>query len=206
MPQRTVIGLTGGIGSGKTTVAKIFGDLGVHWVDADDVARQVVEPGTAALDAIAEHFGPSALTAEGTLNRAWLRQQVFNAPEQREWLERLLHPLIRESLVCQLKPGDGYALPYVILVSPLLLETDQHKMVHRILVVDAPEEVQIERTMARDQNTREQVENILAAQMSREERRSQAHAIIDTNTSFHDVERQVCELHNRFLVEFGQGV
>jgi len=196
-----IVGLTGGIGSGKSTVVRLFGDLGVHWVDADDVAREVVEPGMPALVAIAEHFGEGVLMADGSLNRAALRQKVFAEPDERIWLERLLHPVIREELVRQLQPED-YPLPYVLLVSPLLLETDQRGLAAKIIVVDVPESVQIERTMARDDNSREQVERIMAAQMAREDRRSQADAIIDNNRPLNEVERQVCELHNRFLFEF----
>ncbi|AMQ88034.1 MULTISPECIES: dephospho-CoA kinase [Marinobacter] len=198
-----IVGLTGGIGSGKSTVVRIFGDLGVHWVDADDVAREVVEPGTAGLAAIAEHFGREILQADGALDRAALRQRVFENPEERHWLERLLHPVIREELVRQLQSPDApYSQPYVLLVSPLLLETDQHELVDRIVVVDVPEDIQIERTMARDDNSQAQVERIMAAQMARDERRSRADAVIDNNRPLQDVERQVCELHNRFLFEF----
>jgi dephospho-CoA kinase len=198
-----IVGLTGGIGSGKSTVVRIFGDLGVHWVDADDVAREVVEPGTAGLAAIAERFGRDILQADGALDRAALRQRVFENPEERNWLERLLHPVIREELVRQLKsPEVPNSQPYALLVSPLLLETDQHELVDRVVVVDVPEHIQIERTMARDDNSRVQVERIMAAQMARDERRSRADAVIDNNRPLQDVERQVCELHNRFLFEF----
>ncbi len=196
-----IVGLTGGIGSGKSTVVRLFGDLGVHWVDADDIAREVVEPGTPALEAIAGHFGDEVLLPDGSLNRPWLRQRVFSDPDERVWLEGLLHPVIREEMVRQLQP-EHYPLPYVLLVSPLLLETDQRNLAHKIVVVDVPESVQVERTMARDANSREQIERIMAAQMAREERRSQADAIIDNNGPLDDVERQVCELHNRFLFEF----
>lgn len=196
-----IVGLTGGIGSGKSTVVRVFGDLGVHWVDADDVAREVVEPGMPALATIAEHFGEEVLMEDGSLNRAALRQKVFAEPDERIWLERLLHPVIREELVRQLQPED-YPLPYVLLVSPLLLETDQRGLAAKIIVVDVPESVQIERTMARDDNSREQVERIMAAQMAREDRHSQADAVIDNNRPLNEVERQVCELHNRFLFEF----
>ncbi|MGO1501773.1 MAG: dephospho-CoA kinase, partial [Marinobacter sp.] len=175
-----IIGLTGGIGSGKSTVARQFGSLGVHWVDADDVAREVVEPGMPALVAIADHFGEDILTDDGALNRASLRQIVFEQPGQREWLEGLLHPIIREELTRQLHPGD-YALPYVLLVSPLLLETDQHQLAERVVVVDVPVDVQIERTMARDTNSRDQVERIISAQMPREQRVARADTVIDNS-------------------------
>ncbi|MBQ0746684.1 MAG: dephospho-CoA kinase [Marinobacter sp.] len=197
-----IIGLTGGIGSGKSTVARQFGALGVHWVDADDVAREVVEPGMPALSAITDHFGQDILTVDGALNRARLRQIVFEQPEQRAWLESLLHPIIREELIRQLHPTD-YTLPYVLLVSPLLLETDQNELVEKVLVVDVPVDVQIERTMARDTNSREQVERIIAAQMPREQRISKADAVIDNNQPTEKVAAEVRALHERFMVDFG---
>lgn len=204
MSRYSVIGLTGGIGSGKSTVARMFGALGVHWVDADDVARQVVEPGTQALRAIADHFGESILQDNGELDRAALRQKVFENPEQRRWLEGLLHPIIRQELIRQLSPED-YNLPYVMLVSPLLLETNQHELVERIVVVDVPEETQIDRTMVRDGNSREQVERILAAQMPRAARREKADAIINNAQPLERVEASVHALHQRFLADFSQG-
>lgn len=197
-----IVGLTGGIGSGKSTVARLFGELGVHWVDADDVAREVVEPGTPALERIAKHFGEQILTSEGALDRAQLRGIVFQQPEERAWLESLLHPIIRDELIRQLNP-ENYQLPYVLLVSPLLLETDQHELVDRIFVIDVPKDVQLERTMARDTNSREQVERIIAAQMSREDRLARADEVIDNDRPLDDVTRQVRELHERLLVDFG---
>lgn len=198
-----VVGLTGGIGSGKSTVARLFGALGVHWVDADDVAREVVEPGTPALEKIAEHFGQEILLPDGSLDRAALRRIVFDAPEDRTWLEGLLHPVIREELMRQLRPVN-YSLPYVLLVSPLLLETDQHELVEKIVVVDVPLEVQIQRTMARDTNDREQVERIIAAQMPREQRLRKADDVVDNNLAMMDVEHQVEQLHQTFLAAFGR--
>jgi len=198
-----VVGLTGGIGSGKSTVARLFGARGVHWVDADDVAREVVEPGTPALERIAEHFGPKILLPDGGLDRAALRRIVFDAPEERAWLEGLLHPVIREELMRQLRPVN-YSLPYVLLVSPLLLETDQHELVEKVVVVDVPVDVQIQRTMARDTNDREQVERIIAAQMPREQRLQKADDVVDNNLAMMDVERQVEQLHQTFLAAFGR--
>lgn len=197
-----VVGLTGGIGSGKSTVVRMFGDQGVHWVDADDVAREVVEPGTPALEEIARHFGQDILQEDGSLNRAALRDVVFRDPAQRKWLESLLHPIIREELIRQLHPAD-YTLPYVLLVSPLLLETDQHSLADRVVVVDVPVETQIERTMARDDNARDQVERIIAAQMPREERLQRADHVVDNSRRKDDVARQVRELHAQLVQTLG---
>lgn len=202
MTQATIIGLTGGIGSGKTTVAKLFGELGVHWVDADVVAREVVEPGMPALDRIRDHFGEAILTDEGRLDRAALRRIVFEDPAQREWLESLLHPIIRDEMVRQLEPSD-YRLPYTLLVSPLLLETDQHTLTREIVVVDVPVEVQIERTMARDENPRDQVARIIAAQMPREQRLERADHVIDNDQPLDQVKAEVQKLHDRFLERYG---
>ncbi|SES97657.1 MULTISPECIES: dephospho-CoA kinase [Marinobacter] len=198
MGKPAVIGLTGGIGSGKSTVAKMFGALGVHWVDADIVAREVVEPGSPALARIAEHFGDHILQPDGNLDRAALRTIVFRDANEREWLEALLHPTIRDELARQLQP-DHYDLPYVLLVSPLLLETDQHTLATSAIVVDVPVETQIDRTMSRDDNDREQVERIIAAQMPREHRLSRADYVIRNDQPLAEVEKQVQELHKQLL-------
>lgn len=203
MGNPVVIGLTGGIGSGKSTVARMFGDLGVHWVDADIVAREVVEPGTPALARIAEHFGDDILQADGTLDRAALRTVVFRDANEREWLEALLHPTIRDELARQLRPVN-YDLPYVLLVSPLLLETDQHTLAARAIVVDVPEETQIERTMDRDDNDRDQVERIIAAQMPRKHRLSRGDFVIDNSQPLAQVQAQVETLHQQ-LLELSRG-
>jgi dephospho-CoA kinase len=196
-----VVGLTGGIGSGKSTVVRQFGEHGVHWVDADDVARDVVEPGTPALAAISEHFGPQILLEDGSLNRAELRKLIFQHENERKWLERLLHPLIREAIISRLHPRD-YELPYTLLVSPLLLETDQHQLVDRIVVVDVPVEVQIERTVSRDNNTAEQVRRIIDAQMPREKRLEKADHVIDNAAGTDQTKARVASLHARFMDEF----
>lgn len=198
MANPAVIGLTGGIGSGKSTVAKMFGDLGVHWVDADIVAREVVEPGTPALAEIAGHFGEQILQPDGTLDRAALRTIVFQDEDEREWLEGLLHPTIRNELARQLQPVN-YDLPYVLLVSPLLLETDQHTLVRKAIVVDVPEEIQIERTMARDRNDREQVERIMAAQMPRKHRLERGDFVIHNDRPLDQVQAEVEILHQQLL-------
>lgn len=191
-----ILGLTGGIGSGKSAAAKCFVDLGVHLVDADNAARWVVEPGRPALAQIAEHFGPSVLQADGTLNRSALRELIFKDPQQRVWLESLLHPLIREEIRQYLARAES---AYAILVSPLLLETSQHQMVQRVLVIDVPESVQIERTVLRDKTNEEQVRAILKAQASREERLSRADDVIVNDRDPAWLKSEVERLHHFYL-------
>ncbi|MGE6384707.1 dephospho-CoA kinase [Pseudomonas sp. NPDC078416] len=191
-----ILGLTGGIGSGKSAAAQCFVDLGVHLVDADHAARWVVEPGRPALAQIAEHFGASVLQADGTLNRSALRELIFKDPQQRVWLESLLHPLIREEIRQYLARAES---AYAILVSPLLLETSQHQMVQRVLVIDVPESVQIERTVLRDKTNEEQVRAILKAQASRDERLSRADDVIVNDRDPAWLKSEVERLHHFYL-------
>jgi dephospho-CoA kinase len=194
--QPWILGLTGGIGSGKSAAAQCFVDLGIHLVDADNAARWVVEPGRPALSQIAEHFGAGVLQADGTLDRAALRELIFKDPQQRVWLEGLLHPLIREEIKQYLARAQS---PYAILVSPLLLETSQHQMVQRILVIDVPEAVQIERTVLRDKTNEAQVRAILKAQASREERLRRADDVIINDRDPAWLKSEVERLHHFYL-------
>jgi len=191
-----ILGLTGGIGSGKSAAAQCFVDLGVHLVDADQAARWVVEPGRPALAQIAEHFGVGVLQADGTLNRAALRELIFKDPQQRVWVEGLLHPLIRDEIRQYLARAES---PYAILVSPLLLETTQHQMVQRILVIDVPEALQIERTVLRDKTNEEQVRAILKVQATREERLSRADDVIVNDRDPAWLKSEVERLHHFYL-------
>ena len=191
-----VIGITGGIGSGKSAVTRMFEAKGITVVDADLAARVVVEPGRPALAAIAEHFGEDILLADGSLDRAALRQKVFADAAERSWLEQLTHPLIGEEIVDQLQAA---ASPYAILATPLLLETSQRELVDLIAVVDVPEAMQLQRTMARDDNDEVQVRRIMAAQMKREERLQQADIVIDNAGSLAELGELVDELHGEFL-------
>lgn len=190
-----VVGLTGGIGSGKSAVSALFEEHGITVVDADVVARQVVEKGQPALTKIAEHFGPDLLQADGSLNRSALRQRVFADPKERKWLEALLHPLIRQETQRQLQAADG---PYVILASPLLVETGQSKTVQRVLVVDAPEELQLRRAMARDKNDEAQVRAVMATQATREERLRHADDVILNDKTLDELIPQVEDLHRKY--------
>jgi len=198
-----ILGLTGGIGSGKSAAASHFGSLGVHLVDADQAARWVVEPGRPALTHIVDRFGKQILQDDGALDRAALRARIFQAPEERQWLEQLLHPLIREEIRNVL---DEARSPYAILVSPLLVESAaQRQMARRVLVVDVPEQVQIERTMQRDSVAEEQVRAILQAQASREERLRHAHDVLVNDRDLAWLQREVERLHEFYLtLEGGQ--
>ena len=191
-----VIGLTGGIGSGKTAVSDRFKALGITVVDADVASRVVVEPGRPALQAIAEHFGATILLADGQLNRAELRKRIFQDDNERLWLEALLHPLIRQ----EIKDGlNNASSPYALLVSPLLIESGQSKFTNRVLVVDVPEALQLSRTVARDNNSEEQVKAIMAAQASREQRVRQADDVIVNDGSIAQLHEKVQALHEKYL-------
>lgn len=165
--MRYIVALTGGIGSGKSTVANAFADLGINVIDADIIARQVVEPGAPALHAIADHFGENMIAADGTLQRRALRERIFANPEEKNWLNDLLHPLIQQETQHQIQQATS---PYVLWVVPLLVENSLYKKANRVLVVDVSPETQLKRTMQRDDVTREHVEQILAAQATREAR------------------------------------
>lgn len=191
-----VIGITGGIGSGKTAVSDRFAARGIVVVDADLASRVVVEPGRPALDAIAQHFGVDVIAADGTLDRAALRQRVFADPGERRWLEALLHPLIAEEIRRGIAAADS---DYVVLVSPLLFESGQVAMVDRALVVDVPEALQVSRTAARDGNSEEQVRAIMAAQADRATRLARADDVIVNDGSLEDLDAQVEALHRRYL-------
>lgn len=193
-----IIGMTGGIASGKSTVARAFGQLGIGWVDADDVAREIVKPGTPALADIVARYGPHILNSDGSLDRAALRTIVFADPEQRRWLESVTHPRIRACIVSHLHELQHQGSPYVLLVSPLLFESGQSALVDRTLVIDIPERLQISRTTARDNVDEAQAKAILAAQMSRQERLSRADDVIDNDGDLASLETQVRILDQRY--------
>ena len=196
MSKPWILGLTGGIGSGKSAAAQHFIDLGVHLVDADHAARWVVEPGRPALAQIAERFGEQVLQADGSLDRAALRQLVFQDAEQRRWLESLLHPLIFQEINQYLARAES---PYAILVSPLLVESGQHRMTQRVLVVDAPEHLQLSRSMSRDGASEEQIRAILKAQSDREERLRHAHDVLVNDRDMAWLQQEVERLHHFYL-------
>jgi dephospho-CoA kinase len=192
-----IIGLTGGIGSGKTAAANRFAAAhGIHVVDADQKSRVVVEPGRPALAHIVDRFGDAMLLDDGTLNRAALRETVFAAPEQRQWLEQLLHPLIRDEIITDLHSATS---PYALLVSPLLVESGQNSLTSRVIVVDVPETMQLARTVQRDAVSEAQVRAIMQAQAQREERLRHAHDVLTNNSDLAALHAQVDALHARYM-------
>ncbi len=192
-----VLGLTGGIGSGKTAASDFFAGKGITVVDADIVAREVVEPGQPAWQAIKEHFGKQALLTDGSLNRAWLREKVFSEPDERKWLESQTHPRIRDSIIRQLQQATS---AYAILVSPLLFESGQALLTQHTLLIDVPVDVQIARATSRDQNNADQIRRIIAAQMPRDERRARADDIADNSLGLAELHQQLELLHNSYLL------
>lgn len=202
--MRLIIGLTGGIGSGKSTVANEFTALGINVVDADKIARQVVAPGQKALTEIELYFGADVLNAVGELDRAKLRSIIFKSENKKQWLNNLLHPIIRETILTEIAAAES---EYVILEAPLLLENKLTQYTNVTLVVDVAEAIQIERAMQRDGNSRSQIQSIMDAQISRKKRLQQADYIIDNNSTDLDVlKQQVKLLHLQFLSLQKQGL
>ena len=195
-----IVGLTGGIGSGKSTIANLFAKLGVPLVDADIVAREVVEKGSPILTKIAEHFGDQILTAQGELNRAALRERVFHNESEKQWLNNLLHPAIRERMQQQLAVQTA---PYTLFVVPLLIENKLTTICDRILVVDVSPQTQLTRAAQRDQNNPEQIQRIMNAQVSQQERLKWADDVINNDTELAQnllhLQQKVLELHRFYL-------
>ncbi|WP_335922878.1 dephospho-CoA kinase [Shewanella chilikensis] len=191
-----IVGLTGGIGSGKTTVANLFAEQGIVLVDADIIAREVVAKGSDGLKQIGDKFGPQMLTPDGCLDRAALREQIFHHPQDREWLNALLHPMIRTRMLEQLEMA---ASPYVIMVVPLLFENGLDKLADRTLVVDISPKLQLQRTIERDMVSKEQVQNIINSQSDRQSRLDKADDVIDNQGEIDALQAQVLALHNKYL-------
>lgn len=205
MPQETTenalrVGLTGGIASGKSTVADLFAGLGVPVIDTDVIARQVVEPGEPALAEIVSAFGEDILTDDGRLDRDAMRRIVFADEARRRQLEAILHPRIRSETMAQSASAEG---PYQVIVVPLLAESPMKDSMDRILVIDVPESVQLDRLLARDSESPEQARRIIAAQVSRGDRLAIADDVIRNDGALADTERQVRDLHQRYLALAG---
>lgn len=190
-----IVGLTGGIGSGKTTVSDAFARLGVPVIDTDILARELVTSGQPALNAIIERFGLEYLDESGNLNRNQLRKRIFTDSIARQDLEAILHPRIRSELRRKLMALEDM---YCIVVIPLLLETGMTDMVHRVLVVDVPETLQLSRVISRDSVDETHARRILAAQAKRNERLTRADDIIDNSGDLIDLDRQISTLHHQY--------
>ncbi|MEF3099460.1 dephospho-CoA kinase [Raoultella ornithinolytica] len=195
--MRYTVALTGGIGSGKSTVADAFSHLGVNVIDADVIARQVVEPGTPALLAITARFGQQMINDDGTLNRRSLRERIFAHSEDKTWLNALLHPLIQQETRRQMQAASS---PYVLWVVPLLVENNLVANADRVLVVDVAKETQIARTILRDRVSREHAERILAAQATREQRLAAADDVIENMGPPDAIASDVARLHEKYLM------
>lgn len=189
-----IIGLTGGIGSGKSSVAEQLRSYAVTVVDADQVARQIVAPGQPALAAISDHFGSQLLLEDGSLNRPALRDIIFRDKAAKQWLEALTHPLIGDQLSLQLSAA---APPYAVLESPLLLESDQHQRCDLIVVVDVSEAQQRDRAGLRDGNSAAQIQRIIDAQLPRLQRLERADIVIDNSGSAAQLRQRVAQLHQQ---------
>ncbi|WP_434358408.1 dephospho-CoA kinase [Parasalinivibrio latis] len=197
-----VVAITGGIGSGKTTVANLFAEHGIDLVDADVIAREVVEPGSPGLGEIQERFGDGILLPSGQLDRAKLREHIFNHPEDKAWLNGLLHPMIREEMLRQCQEATS---PYCLLIVPLLVENKLQNMADRVLVVDVSESTQVARTVSRDNVSEAQVKNILSAQATREERLAVADDIIENDHYPEQLHNKVADLHRIYLTLAASG-
>ncbi|HDM8240601.1 dephospho-CoA kinase [Vibrio campbellii] len=192
-----VIGLTGGIASGKTTVANLFKQqFKIDIVDADIVAREVVEPGTPGLNAIIEHFGADIVRDDQMLDRAKLRERIFSNPEEKTWLNGLLHPMIREKMIEDLEQVTS---DYALLVVPLLIENKLDSLCDHVLVVDVDPQTQVSRTVKRDNVSEEQAKAILASQASREQRLALADDVVKNNPDDPDLLLQITDLHEKYL-------
>lgn len=191
-----ILGLTGGIGSGKSAATQWFESQGIKVIDADVVAREIVEPNQPALRAIQQTFGDWVLLEDGQLNRRALREHIFQCPEARQALEQITHPAIRQSIIQQLQQAQS---PYVILVSPLLFETNQHELVQHTLLIDADQQTQLQRASQRDGQSEEQIQKIIAAQMPRDQKQQLAHDIVLNDGLLEHLHAQLKLLHLKYL-------
>lgn len=193
---KLIIGLTGGIGSGKSTVGTLFNALGITVIDADQLTRQLVEPGKPAYHSIVKKFGYSILKSDKTIDRAKLRHLIYQDADTKKWIESLLHPLVRKLMSTQAATSKS---PYTILMIPLLLESEPNPLIDRILVVDCDEKIQIDRVKSRDHFSEEEVKRILACQVSRTDRLKKADDIIINLTDLTSLKDQITKLHSFYL-------
>jgi dephospho-CoA kinase len=191
-----IVGLAGGIGSGKSTITKCFNALGIQSVDADDVARLVVQPGSNCLHQIHQRHGDGILLDDGSLNRSALRTIIFNQPEERQWLEALTHPAIREEIKKQLSEASS---KYVLLVHPLLFETKQNTLCQLVIAIDVSIEIQLQRVMNRDQISQESAQKIIMTQLSNNERINRADLVLENSGNIDNMNAKVIKLHEKIL-------
>ena len=191
------VGLTGGIASGKTTISNLFADLGVPIIDTDVISRALLEPGEPAYEQVCHHFGDDILESDQQINRARLREIVFSRPLEKRWLEAMLHPLIYQRSHEEITAHAGEE--YVIVVVPLLFETNFQSLVDRVLAVDCPAETQIRRLLKRDGIDESLAQKMLSQQLGNDERLSRAHDVIENRSDDSHLHEQITLLHERYL-------
>ncbi len=194
--MKFILGVTGGIGSGKTAATDQFASHGIQVIDADTIARQVVDIGSPALSTISDHFGKDILLKNGALNRSLLRKIIFDDKQEQQWLENLLHPPIRKEITTALNKTTS---AYAILSAPLLLENNLHSITDKVLVIDCDEELQIERASKRDKNSSNIIKKIMQQQMSRSDRIAKADDIIINNSTLSNLQKMVDDYHFKLL-------
>jgi dephospho-CoA kinase len=194
--SKYVVGISGGIGSGKTTVTDLFTKFGIEVIDADVIAREVVEPGSPALKTIIDKFGHSVLDSSGSLDRAKLRTLVFNDSDIKNWLNQLLHPAIRQLMLLQTQQAKS---TYCLMSVPLLVENKLYEQLDRVVIVDVDEPTQLRRTLLRDKTNEQQIRAIMSAQATRQQRLAVADDVIDNNGKADDLDKQVAQLHQQYL-------
>ena len=191
-----IVGLTGGIGSGKSAAANFFQNEGITVIDADDLSREVIEEGTPGFASIVEYFGSKIIDSDGSINREHLRKEVFDDDKKKKLLESIIHPLVRELMVKKIAASKS---PYSIVMVPLIFETNSMSNYNRILVIDCDPKIQLERAMLRDNNSKAQIKKIMDSQCSREERISIANDIIPNNDSLENLKIRSIAMHKFYL-------
>ena len=191
-----IVGLTGGIGSGKSAAANFFQNEGITVIDADGLSREVIEEGTPGFVSIVEYFGSKIIDSDGSINRAHLRKEVFDDDKKKKLLESIIHPLVRELMVKKIAASKS---PYSIVMVPLIFETNSMSNYNRILVIDCDPKIQLERAMLRDNNSKAQIQKIMDSQCSREERISIANDIIPNNDTLENLKIRSIAMHKFYL-------